>query len=333
MQLAIDINNETPQALRLAAQFLIDHAALREAMEGAGQEMPTARPPAPPAPPASPVDHATAVVPPTPPPPPPVSHAHVPPAPAASPAAELMRVIASNTEFPFLPAPPAAPPAATGPASASSAAPDAANAPPAPNTPPAGTALSAEQLALVGQVDKSGVPYDARIHQRKGNKKKDGTWKLQKGIDPAIVAAVMQELSGRIQRAPSTPAPVGASAPVSLQGGATESAPQAPAPGAVPPPPPPAVYDPNAAAVPPAPPAAPPVQAPISTPGAQGQGVDPYRSLVTKIVKARELNRITADEVTQCVAAQGVPSLQALNAAPHLIAAVEAAIDAILATR
>jgi hypothetical protein len=42
--------------------------------------------------------------------------------------------------------------------------------------------------------DTAGVPYDARIHNKSRTKKQDGTWKLAKGIDPAVVAAVLAEI-------------------------------------------------------------------------------------------------------------------------------------------
>jgi hypothetical protein len=306
VQLAIDISTETPQALRLAAQFLLDHAALREAMEAGGQELP-------PVPARPSTSHASAQVPLPPPPPPPVAHnVPLPPVP--------------SVPFPPASSPDSSPPAAS-PSASTSISDDEA-------LPPGASPVDKDGRPLIGQFDKSGVPYDARIHQPKGGKKQDGTWKLRKRIDPAIVTAVMKELSARIQL-PGTPATVGASpAPVSLPAGATDSG-SAAAPGFTPPPPPPppVFTEAGIAPPPPPPPAAAQAQAPVSTPGAEGQGVDPYRALVTKIVKARNDNRIAAEEVTQIVTALGVPSLQALNATPHHIATVDSQIDAILATR
>lgn len=289
MQLAIDILAETPAALRLAAQFLIEHAVLRELIER-GEGAPPVRtssevppPPAPLAPAApmhsGPTDHAVIVVPPAPPPPPPV----VPPAPIVT-------------------------------------------APAAPDAPSAGP--------VTDEFDSSGVPFDERIHQKSRNKKNDGTWKIRKRLEAGIVENVMRELSSRIRvgtpTAPlasepnpaavfgRTPLPAGASAPVPLP----PASPSTAGPAQIPVPPPPAAQ--AQGQVPPA---------PITTPGAEGPGVDPFRSLVTKITNARRENRLTPEEITQCVTGAGAPSLQLLNNMPHLIPNVEFAIDMILATR
>jgi hypothetical protein len=182
------------------------------------------------------------------------------------------------------------------------------------------------------EFDRSGVPFDVRIHQKSRNQKKDGTWKLQKGIDDSVVAAVMQELAPRMLKAPAvappapsaTPAPVGASAPVPL-------------------PPPPIPSPPGASIAPPVPPypgtpqenLSPPSTAIPQAPGDQGKALDPFRTLVAKITAARAEKppRITAEEVNSIVASAGAPSLQLLNNMPHLLPVVDANIDALLATR
>lgn len=288
----VDVNVETPEALELLIGFLAGHVALKRAMlTGAGLPA-TPTPPAPPAPVAAPA-------------------APVAPAAPAAPS----NVLPFTPPAPTMSAPAAAIPGTPAPASPSSAAPvspGASVAPPAPSAP------------AVDEFDDHGVPYDGRIHQKGKSKKKDGSWKLQKGIAETLVSQVMQELAPRIRRAPAaptapaappapdappagfgtTPLPAGAAAPVSL-------------------PPLPAV--PGQAQAPVAPPAPP---AETVAPEA-----DPFRALVKKVTEARGAKRITAEEVTQCAAAAGVPGLQALNAMPHLIATVEANIDALLATR
>lgn len=208
---------------------------------------------------------------------------------------------------PFAPPPPSAP-----------AAPAHIMAPPPPPVPlppiPPVTSVAAVVplppviVPAVDEFDASGVPWDARIHQKLKSVKKDKTWKLQKGIDQSLVEAVMRELAPRIRHGAATPNPAGASAPVSL--------PPLPSPGAPPAPPAPAQIE-----VPPAPPA----EAPAA--------IDPFRALVAKITKARGAGRITPEEVVQTCAAAGVPSLQLLNNMPHLIPAVESGIDAILVMR
>jgi len=303
VQLAIDILAETPAALRLAANFLLDHALQREEAERGAAAPPPPMPP----------DLAAHIVPPPPAPPPPVDNVlpFVPPAPP--PPVDTATVPAGSTVTPNS-APAAVPPA-----------------------PPA-------QPPVADEYDASGVPWDARIHQKGKSVKKDKTWKLQKGIDQKIVEAVMRELAPRIRStgssAASTPSTVGASAPVTLPGapahpGATGAPAYPPGAGAaVPPPPPPPG---NLAPIPPPPPTsgvqAPEAQAPITTPGAEGPGVDPFRALVTKITKARAAGKITPEEVTQSVISAGCPSLQLLNNMAHLIPTVDATIDAILAMR
>lgn len=320
MQLMIDILAETPAALRLAAKFLTDHANLRDMSEDAT-----------PTPASVPTgtfadQNGQMVYAPAP---------EAPPAPLATSAPSSIAT-AANVPVP----PPPAPNAATSQVSATSVAPVAATASTTPTIAAAGTAVT-------DLYDSSGVPWDARIHQKGKSTKKDGTWKLQKGIAESLVAQVMQELSTRIRHpgtpanvpappsspevpsaAPSgvfgqTPLPAGASsAPVSL-------------PGNVPMPPPPPVVPVANAGVAPAAPAMPvPPQPPVgNVPAPPPEGLDPFRALVNKIAVARRENKITQEEVTQCVTSTGVASLQLLNAMPHKVAEVEANIDAILVMR
>lgn len=284
MQLMIDIATETPAALRITANFLIEHAVLRELMES-GEGMPPPPPAgdtraaAPSAPPAPPVPlHAA--------PPPPVVHSSAPDLPPPP---------------PLPPVPPA--PIATAPAGITA------------NLPLAPVPVGADEF------DASGVPFDGRIHQKAKSKKKDGTWKIRKGLDAAIVEAVMRELSPRVRGAGTAPPPpsvdtpdtAGASAPVPL-----------------PPPPPPPAHTASLAPPPPPPQEPYPYNDAAQT---QSPPLDPFRALVAKITKARAAQLITGEEVNQSVTAAGCPSLNLLNNMPHLIPAVEASIDAILATR
>jgi hypothetical protein len=56
-----------------------------------------------------------------------------------------------------------------------------------------------------GEVDSSGMPWDPRIHSSSRQKlAKGGGWKLRRGVDPAIVAAVEAELRGTVA-APTSP--------------------------------------------------------------------------------------------------------------------------------
>lgn len=316
MQLFIDILNETPAALRLAAEFLLTHAALREA-----SEVPTGTPPTPFPLASSVTGPGTSTVNPTSAPvaaPPPA-----PPAPQVFPSAPSLPAVPTAVATPNIPdsAPtgnvlPFVPPAPSPTSAPSAAIPGTTVAPATPSPATASPGVSAAPPAAE-LYDSAGVPFDARIHQKKLGQKKDGTWKLQKGIADAIVSAVMQELTPRIRKSGLTPLTAGAPAPVSLP---------------PPPPPPPAPHAHTGQAETVAPPAPVQIAAP-PPPETVAPVFDPYRALVKKVTEARTAKRCTAEEVTACVAQAGVPSLQALNAMPHLISTVEAHIDALLATR
>lgn len=333
MQLMIDLATENTPGLRLAAQFLWDHASLRELMEAgvtpnldsfrtalnvgnvptgtqfpfapaavtpAGAVAPTVvaaagqnAPSAPPAPPFDPRDSAFR------------GHTDAtPPAP-------------SNV-VPFVPPAPAMNPTTVAPTGASNA----------------GTPVSLE-------LDASGMPWDARIHQKaKGKKKGDGTWKLIKGIDPTIVAAVTQELHARMVNSP--PAEVAApSFPGALPvppaaadvhrttadpAGTAHAVPVPPPPavGGVPVPPPPVSVQPaSAVPVPPAP--------VLGVPNAPVVQTMTLRDLVSKITALRTSGRLTAEQVDGAVRAAGAPNLQTLGAMAHLVPEVDMQIDLILA--
>jgi hypothetical protein len=296
----IDISVETPAALRLAAQFLFDHATLREAMEGA-TNVPTGTQAAAPTVPASTSvptaapnlspETATAIVP----PPPSNVVPFVPPAPTSAPSVPTPDT--SSTSAVGSPVGAPVPPAASG-------------APP------------------VVEFDSAGVPYDARIHQKKRSVKKDGTWKLQKGIADSLVAAVMAELAPRISK-PTPAAPPAPPADVPPAGFGTTPLPvgASPAPVSLPPVPP----------IPPVTGGPQGVGSPVAPPAPPAEGIaetqDPFRALISKISEARKAGKLSAEEPTQAAASAGAPNLQALNAMPHLIPKVEAYIDALLLTR
>lgn len=191
------------------------------------------------------------------------------------------------------------------------------SAPPAPPSPPA----SAEY-------DASGMPWDERIHQKGKNKKRDGTWKLKKNADPAIVQAVVSELAARRQPFGLTSQPAATPSahvnelsfdPAKVFGGENAAAPLPP--GAMAPPPPVA-------------PAAPPVPLPPAAAipmGAPTPGVISFRDLVAKIIAGTKSGKFTTDQVTAIVQASGAPSLQVLSTMANLIPQVNAQIDALFA--
>jgi hypothetical protein len=319
MQLMIDIAVETPAAMRLCAQFLIDQAALRERADG---EIPTG---------------TLALVP-------------APPSAGDFSLADLQRA-QEDINRPLAPPAPIAPPAPTATVPAISiATPTSAPAVAAPPAPVASNVVAlpaATSGAVVAAVsvpdefDSSGVPFDARIHQKTKGKKKDQTWKLQKGIADELVSAVMQELAPRIRK-PGVSAFVKDfvdAPPLEVVSPALAPPPMpsfgAPLPAGVEVPPVGGHYingvlqTPGAVA-----PVAPPAPAaPVAPAAPSAPALDPFRALVRKITDAKAAGRISVEEVSQCVANAGVPSLNLLNNMPHLISVVESNIDTVLALR
>lgn len=210
---------------------------------------------------------------------------------------------------PAAPSAPLAPPAPPAPLAASNVLPFAA---------PAGGPFSVPATpiapaAAAGEYDSAGVPWDARIHQKKKTVKADGSWKLQKGIADSIVEFVMKDLAPRIRSssAAAPPAPPAGSLP----------------PAHLAPPPIPPV---NSSAQAPLAPAAPPAPA---SPGAVDTD-EAYRALVNRIVEARTAKGLSPEDLSAHVYAPcGVPSLQALRAMPGKIPEVATMLDALIASR
>lgn len=97
-------------------------------------------------------------------------------------------------------------------------------APPAPITTTPGPVSSGAVVASV-ELDSKGLPWDARIHAGSKALVKDGSWRMKKELDPALVASVEAELRAALgNSAPATvhtvpPAPlpavpVGAALPI-----------------------------------------------------------------------------------------------------------------------
>lgn len=71
-----------------------------------------------------------------------------------------------------------------------------------------------EQNNAAPNVDKNGLPWDARIHAGTKALNADGTWKKRRGVDDATIAAVTAELNSVNSAAPQTETPVPTPAPV-----------------------------------------------------------------------------------------------------------------------
>lgn len=114
------------------------------------------------------------------------------------------------------------------------------SAPPAPTSHGDGSATDLLPRTASADLDKNGLPWDARIHSSSKAKTAKDEWKKLRGVDDALVAAVTAELLGKSPAAPAA------------------------APAMAPPPPPPAPA--AAANVPPIPPAPPAASAPVAPP-------------------------------------------------------------------
>lgn len=162
------------------------------------------------------------------------------------------------------------------------------------------TSAAAAPAVASAEYDSAGMPWDARIHQKAKGKKKDNTWKLIKGIDPAIVQTVTAELAAR----------KGASAPVSLP---------LPVPPVANVPAPPGV---------PAPPATSGAPVPVPpVPAAGVVGVSAYRALIDKITDLTRSNKITPAKVSEICQVHGAPSLMALNTMQGKPSAYDSSIE------
>lgn len=159
-----------------------------------------------------------------------------------------------------------------------------------PPPPPAGAAAPSAP-----QFDKTGLPWDERIHSSKKTINADGTWKQRRGVTPPVVAAVEAELRGGqasgVVGGPATPA------------------------AQVPPPPPAAAAD-----VPPPPPAVPEVPAaPAATPAAPPSPL----SLLQRLAGAVSAGKVSFEDVLKEAQKYGCADLGAVAADAGISAMIE----------
>lgn len=193
--------------------------------------------------------------------------------------------------------------------------------PPAPNSAPAAAIAAPQTGSPVGGVDldKTGLPWDGRIHAESKAKIADGTWRKKRGVDPALVVTVEAELRQVMGAAP-IPAPQAATVTMPTAGVASSAVavpapPTAPVAPVAPPPPAPLAQ------------AAPPVGSVPQDARAQFVG------LVGRASAAIQAGKVTQAEITQCCAAAGVPALPLLANRLDLVAQVAAQVDAMIAAR
>lgn len=177
-------------------------------------------------------------------------------------------------------------------------------APPPPPAPPVQASLGAAMGTPVPvEYDSTGLPYDPRIHQAGKSKKKNGEWKVKKGLEDAFVQSVVRELSVAhgVVVAPAPPAP-----------------PVPPAPAA------------PAAQVPL------PPSAPAAVPAPAGPGGEEFKLLMRRVVALtgrKALGEKTQDAINAVIRSVGAPSLQSLAVSMGaLIPDVNAALDIAEAT-
>ena len=227
---------------------------------------------------------------------------------APSPIAPVDTPAITSPATPSVPVPPAATPES---AASTVVAP---SAPPAPGV----------------ELDARGLPWDARIHSRTRSKLANGNWKTARGVEPALVAQVENELRALM----AIPSPNGAGAADTATPTSTATT-AVPLPAAVPVPPavevpaPPAPLPPAAPAsappATPATPAAPPSTAPTASPS------NPFPAFMLKVAGDLGANRITQAQVLAIANSFGVQTLPLLGTRPDLIPQVEAAINAQIA--
>jgi hypothetical protein len=152
-------------------------------------------------------------------------------------------------------------------------------------------AAGAPSGVVSAEFDSAGMQYDDRIHQKAKGKKKDGTWKLIKGVDTALVQSVTAELAARKASSVSLP-PSGNSVPVPPVSGAVP-----PAPSGV------STPTANGGSSVPVPPA----------PAVGSVGASPYRALIDKITELTKASKIAPAKVMEVCQSHGAPSLMALS--------------------
>lgn len=168
-------------------------------------------------------------------------------------------------------------------------------------------------LVQNADLDKDGLPWDARIHSGGRAQIASGHWKKKRGVEPEEVARVEAEL--RQLMAIPTPPAAGAAAwtfkTAEELGITTPNVPPVPPAVIAEVPPPPVPPVPSATSATPA--------SPISFP-----------ALVTRITSAKTQGRLTDAQIQEILVFVGVPALPLLVARQDLIPAVSMKLDEIL---
>lgn len=164
-------------------------------------------------------------------------------------------------------------------------------APPSVPAPPAATAAALATTvapptaspAGAVELDKSGLPWDGRIHASSKAKVADGSWRAKRGVDPELVKQVEAELRQ------------------------TMAAPAAP----------------GAGWVPPAAPANPLAAVPWPFPAPDAAPVVTYAELTALVTSSLSLGTVTLEQVNAACNNHGIPSFPSLASRPDLVPAVK----------
>lgn len=199
-------------------------------------------------------------------------------------------------------------------------APGTASLPPAPPPAPSNTGAPA-----TAELDKNGLPWDARIHASSKARNADKTWRGKRGVDPAVVAQVEAELRALM----AVPGPgVGNLTPDQV---AANHYVPTPAAGNVAPPSP---------GLPPAPPAPPapthtiaPTAPGITPPPAAGAAPLTFVSLMGKVTALTTGGKLTEAEALSAIQANSLSAFPQLLQRPDLLKAVSDTIDSLVATK
>lgn len=149
------------------------------------------------------------------------------------------------------------------------------------------------------ELDARGLPWDSRIHSRGKTKNAQGEWKKSRGIDPHLLARIEKELYA-LMAIPAQPSPPAASATVPLPPSANTGIPTPPSPT-------------------------------VTT--ASPSNLPPFPALMMKVSAANTAGTLSQAEVVDVVKSAGLQSLPQLISRPDLIPAIEAQIDAIIASK
>lgn len=149
-----------------------------------------------------------------------------------------------------------------------------------------------------GDLDAKGLPWDGRIHASSKARVADGSWRMKRGVDDALVATVTAELRAAL----GAPAAPGAGALAAMPAGAAASLPWP--------------FATSAADVQPLPVTAVPPPPPASA----------YAALMSRLTHHINVGDFKPQQVTDACLSLGVPNVAALAAREDLVPSVALAL-------